>query len=233
MAMPRKRFVKKRETQKFSGKASKARTYLLEYMIQRYDDEVSHYEIVSKMHLPPMSIKKQDQIEHIIKELLELGVIEHSYDSSSIKRYMLRDNPESFKVVFRESMDSKNRLELYKSAYFSKYFNETNISKWIEVWRGKYSEYLSKGLLLAEEDKGEDLGIREFSQSIIDVIGDLLIKKDTKLFSSVPILTFMIMDGDKGAKAFWEFMEDMYESFPEIFAFGNIIVKDIKRYYDG
>ena len=113
MTMPKKRFVSKKESQKFSGKASKARTYLLEYMIQRYDDDVSHYEIVSKMHLPPLSIKKQDQIEHHIKELLELGIIEQHYDkrdSSSIKRYVLKDDVGSFKTVFRESLDSRNRM---------------------------------------------------------------------------------------------------------------------------
>ncbi|HOP09155.1 MAG TPA: hypothetical protein PK718_05130 [Candidatus Methanofastidiosa archaeon] len=221
----------KREPIKSLGK-SKARLFILEYMISKYDESVSHYEIVSRMHLPPIGMKRQDQIEHHIRELEEeLGLIVSDYlksGSSSIKVYRLRDDEASRGRVLLEIIDSPNRMDIFGNRYFRETFTREKVEEMVGKWRAEHERLLRVGIEEAEQNKGEEFGVRAHYDAVVRFIS-MLTSNDSfiDMIISMPVLTYMIMNGLDGAKTFWTFVEDLYHEYPELFSIEGSLLKEL------
>jgi len=211
----------RKDPSKALGK-SRARLFILEYMISRYDDKVSHYEIVSRMHLPPIGIKRQDQIEHHISELEDdLGLLTSDYiksGTSSIKAYRLKDDEASRIDVLSEILESPNRLELFNDSYFRNMGSKDALWGHFKRWQQDLEEMLRRGLSLARGDYGDTLPVEAHFDDVLYFVRSLL-SGDGRwdIIGTIPILTYMLIMEDEGARRFWLFVNDICQEYPELF----------------
>ncbi|MBN1786536.1 MAG: hypothetical protein JW825_06090 [Candidatus Methanofastidiosa archaeon] len=220
-----------KDTQRTLGR-SKARRYIIEYMLSKYPENVSHYEIVSRMHLPPISMKRQDQIEHHIKELeSDMDAIESDYiksDSSSIKIYRLKEDEESLMRVLVEIMDSPDRLALIRSRYFMPLVKEERILDSMKRWSKDHRAMLKEGLKLAESEKGEGIAVGAHFERIDCIVSNLMgDARSIPTILSIPVLLYMLTNREEGAARFWLFLDELNTNYPEIISFGGVL-KDME-----
>jgi len=219
----------RKETSRSQGK-SKAALHVLEHLIKRYNEKVSHYEIVSLMHLPPFGIKRQDLIENHIRELEGIGIIESSYiksDSTSIKVYGLKDDEDSRMKVLLEIMESPNRMELFGHRYFRDVFSDEKISKGMDEWNEKGIEkIMKKGL--SEVEKEEELVLRDHFDDIVRLVKLIMGRKENiQVISSMPILAYMVTNDTDGATTFLRFLEEIHHNYPELFYIDKIFLNKL------
>ena len=224
-----------KDTQKTLGR-SKARRYIIEYMLSKYPESVSHYEIVSRMHLPPISMKRQDQIEHHIKELeSDMDAIESDYiksDSSSIKVYSLKEDEESLMRVLVEIMESPERLSLIRNQYFIPLIKEERILDSMKRWSKDHRNLLKEGLQIAESEKGESIAVGAYFERIDGIVSNLMGDAGSiPIIVSIPVLLYMLTNREEGAARLWLFLDEMNTNYPEIISFGGVF-KDMEAYYE-